>query len=78
MNTQSVTSRGAQYAPPPVDGDFYKITGLLCDGDRSLVERVRAFMDAEVAPLIEDYWARDKFPHEIVPRIAALGIGGVM
>jgi len=34
-------------------------------------------MESEVAPLIEDYWARDKFPHEIVPKIAALGIGGV-
>ena len=34
-------------------------------------------MEAEVAPIIEDYWARDKFPFEIVPKIAAVGIGGV-
>lgn len=24
-------------------------------------------MESEVAPLIKEYWARDKFPHEIVP-----------
>ena len=34
-------------------------------------------MEAEVAPIIEDYWARDKFPFEIIPKIAAVGIGGV-
>jgi glutaryl-CoA dehydrogenase len=77
LTIQGATSRGAEYAPPAPDGDFYKIAGLLSDRDRSLVQRVRAFMESEVAPLIEDFWARDKFPHEIVPKIAALGIGGV-
>ena len=31
----------------------------------------------EIAPIIDDYWARDKFPFEIVPKLASLGIGGV-
>src|SRR4029077_8593319 len=29
-----------------------------------------------VLPIIEDYWGRDQFPFEIVPKIAALDIGG--
>ena len=31
-------------------------------------------MEAEVAPIIEDYWARDQFPHEIIPKLAALDV----
>ncbi len=30
-----------------------------------------------VAPIIEDYWARDEFPFQVVPKMAELGIGGV-
>jgi glutaryl-CoA dehydrogenase len=77
MNLQTSQPRKADYAPPPIDGDFYRIADLLDDKERALVDRVRDFMEREVAPIIEDYWARDKFPFEIVPRIAALGIGGV-
>jgi len=65
------------YVPPPVNGDFYRITAVLDDKERTVVEKVRAFMEAEVAPIIEDYWMRDEFPHEIVPKIAKLGIGGI-
>ena len=50
---------------------------LLDAKERAVAQRVRDFMEAEVAPIIEDYWARDKFPLEIIPKIAALGIGGV-
>jgi glutaryl-CoA dehydrogenase len=34
-------------------------------------------MDREVAPIIEDYWERDQFPFDLVPKVAALGIGGI-
>lgn len=66
-----------EYVPPPVNGDFYRITAVLNDAERAVVEKVRAFMEAEVAPIIEDYWMRDEFPHEIVPKLAKLGIGGI-
>jgi glutaryl-CoA dehydrogenase len=45
--------------------------------EREAANRVRAFMETEVAPIIEDYWARDKFPFEILPKLPALGIAGV-
>ena len=48
---QGLTSRGAQYAPPPPDGDFYKISELLLsDRDSALIDRVRAFMQLERRP----------------------------
>jgi glutaryl-CoA dehydrogenase len=70
---------GSKPAPciPPVNGDFYRITDVLDASNRATLERVRAFMESEIAPIIEDYWGRDQFPFEIVPKLAALGIGGV-
>ena len=62
------------FVPPPVNGDFYRITDLLDQKERAVVKRVRDFMEAEVAPIIEDYWARDQFPHEIIPKLAALDV----
>ncbi len=67
----------ADYVPPPVDGDFYKIGDMLNPAERETLRRVRAFMETEVAPIIEDYWAKAKFPFEIIPKLAALGIAGV-
>ena len=78
MSTEQVTtSRKKEYIPPDVDGDYYRILDLLDDKERAVVKRVRDFCEAVVAPVIEDYWARDKFPHELIPKIAELGIGGV-
>jgi glutaryl-CoA dehydrogenase len=69
--------RKSEYSPPPVNGDFYKIADVLDPKERAVTRRVRAFVESEVLPIIEDYWGRDQFPFEIVPKIAALDIGGV-
>jgi glutaryl-CoA dehydrogenase len=63
-----------EFTPPPVDGDFYRIADLLDPGERAILKRLRAFLEAEVAPTIEDYWTRDQFPHEIIPKLAALDV----
>ena len=64
------------YAPPPVDSDFYRITDLLTKDERAVLARVRAFMETEVAPIINEYWSKAKFPFELVPKLRNLGIGG--
>lgn len=76
MNSQQPRQK-QDYAPPPVNGDFYSVQHILSDEERKVVARVRAFMEAEVAPIIEDFWVRDEFPFEIVPKLAKLGIGGI-
>jgi len=58
--------------------DFYDIEALLPDADRALVADVRAFMADEVAPIINDYWSREEFPHQVWPRLAELGLGGLV
>jgi glutaryl-CoA dehydrogenase len=57
--------------------DFYELESGLDDRDRDLLGDVRAFMREEVAPVINDYWSREEFPHQVFPRMAELGIGGV-
>jgi glutaryl-CoA dehydrogenase len=77
MSSQTSQARKIDYSPPPVEGDFYRIADVLNPRERAVAKRVRAFMESEVAPIIEDYWARDKFPFEIIPKLPALDIGGV-
>jgi glutaryl-CoA dehydrogenase len=61
----------------PADADFYALELLLDDRDRALLQRVRGFMEKEVQPIINRYWTRAKFPHELVPGLAELGIAGL-
>jgi glutaryl-CoA dehydrogenase len=67
-------ARERKYSPPPISGDFYRIADLLDPEERAVVKRVRDFMETEVAPIIEDYWGRDQFPHEIIPKLGALDV----
>jgi glutaryl-CoA dehydrogenase len=77
MNRPGSSASKQDYIPPAIDGDFYRIADVLNDEERALAKGVREFMETEVAPIIEDYWARDKCPFEIIPRMAKLGIGGI-
>jgi glutaryl-CoA dehydrogenase len=77
MSKQTSLSRKLDYSVPAIDGDFYRVANLLSDTERAVVKRVRDFMEREIAPIIDDYWARDKFPFEVIPKLAALEIGGV-
>jgi alkylation response protein AidB-like acyl-CoA dehydrogenase len=61
---------------PTITSDFYDLAGLLSEDDQALLGRVRTFMDEKVEPIINDYWTRGKFPMELVPGIAELGIAG--
>ncbi|MGH3290412.1 MAG: acyl-CoA dehydrogenase family protein, partial [Trebonia sp.] len=57
--------------------DFYGIERLLDDAGRDAVRRTGQFMTKEVEPVINHYWTREEFPHDIAAGIAALGIAGV-
>jgi glutaryl-CoA dehydrogenase len=59
------------------DSDFLGFELMLDDEDRKLLERVRAFMNDNVEPVINDYWTRAEFPHQLVPGMAELGIAGL-
>ena len=75
MATSREQTTQEQQLPAP-DGDFYGIVGTLSQEHRSLLSRVRAFMEEKVAPIVNDYWMRDEFPFDVLPAMSDLGIAG--
>jgi glutaryl-CoA dehydrogenase len=59
------------------DADFYALELLLDEPDRALLRRVRGYMETQVQPVINRYWTRAKFPHELLPGMRGLGIAGL-
>jgi glutaryl-CoA dehydrogenase len=64
-------SRGALVADDP-----YLIDATLTDAERTLRDRMRAFGDEHVLPIINDYWERAEFPFSVIEPLAALGVAG--
>lgn len=62
---------------PEVNPDFYELSDKLTAEQRALQLKVRAFMEEEVAPIVNDYWLRDEFPYELIPKFGELGLAGV-
>ena len=77
MSLQTAQQRKPEYSPPPISGDFYRMLDLLDPQELAVARRVRDFMESEVAPIIENYWASDKFPFDIIPKLVPLNIAGV-
>ncbi|HZB81878.1 MAG TPA: acyl-CoA dehydrogenase family protein [Rubrobacteraceae bacterium] len=59
-----------------LETDYYLIEELLTNEERKLRNKVRSFADREVIPIINDYWNKETFPFELVPKIAELAIAG--
>lgn len=62
---------------PPIDGDFYDLSALLKPNEREIQLRVREFMEKEVQPIANEYWLRDEFPFQLIPKMAGLNIAGL-
>lgn len=62
---------------PPIDGDFYDIGHTLTKEERELQLKIRAFLEKEIKPIVNDYWRRAEFPHHILPKLAELDICGI-
>jgi alkylation response protein AidB-like acyl-CoA dehydrogenase len=80
MTTTLTPPTAAKPLPKP-NGDFYQVTENLNDSERAILQKVRAFMETKVAPVINKYWADDAFPFELLPdfrdlKIAGLGYNG--
>jgi glutaryl-CoA dehydrogenase len=56
--------------------DFYHFDELLSDDERAVRDRVRAFSDNDVLPIIQQFWEKAEFPFQLVPKLAQLGIAG--
>src|SRR5260370_16157231 len=59
------------------DSDFYSLELLLDPAGRQLLRRVREFIEKEIEPVINRYWTREEFPHELIPAMGQLGVAGL-
>jgi glutaryl-CoA dehydrogenase len=67
----------AQAAGAAIDPlDFFDVRGALSEEERLVQESVARFVDAEVLPLIRKAFEEHRFPRELVPQLAALGLLG--
>ncbi len=64
-------------AAPPIEGDFYQLAETLTDEERGLQLKVRAFMETEIKPLVNEHWLAGTFPYEIIPKLATLNSCGI-
>ncbi|MFI7495668.1 acyl-CoA dehydrogenase family protein [Kocuria sp. M4R2S49] len=60
------------------DHDIYRLDARLTAEEVAIRDKVRAFVDEEVRPVINDYWERAEFPFELVPKLAELGVAGTV
>ena len=78
--TAPAAKLSAEKQPKPLpapNSDFYELYETLNAEELATVKRVRAFMEAEVAPVITKYWVDDAFPFDLLPAVKELGVGGV-
>jgi glutaryl-CoA dehydrogenase len=65
-------SRGSTLDPL----DLYGVRGALSEEERMVQESVARLVDAEVLPIIQGCFEEHRFPRELVPKLAALGLLG--
>src|ERR1044071_7148247 len=56
--------------------DFYGIDTALSEEERAVRASIRQFVDENVAPVIGKAYVDGKFPKEIIPKMAELGVFG--
>ncbi|SDJ04382.1 glutaryl-CoA dehydrogenase [Frankineae bacterium MT45] len=60
-----------------LDADLFAYRTLLEKEEIALLERLRSWLERELAPIADEQWAQAEFPFSIVPGFAELDIAGV-
>jgi len=61
----------------PLVSDFYGLEAELTEQEKSVIMRLRRYLETEVKPIVNDHWARAEFPMFVVKGLADLGIFGL-
>src|ERR1700712_4790795 len=56
--------------------DLFDIESSLSEEERAVRDSVRAFVNDKVLPIIGDAYVDGRFPHELIPGLASLGVFG--
>jgi alkylation response protein AidB-like acyl-CoA dehydrogenase len=75
----AATARARQESKqlPAPNSDFYQLVDVLTAEELAIVKKVRAYMEANVQPIINKYWSDDAFPFELLPSFKQLQLGGL-
>ncbi|MCU0625755.1 MAG: acyl-CoA dehydrogenase family protein [Gemmatimonadaceae bacterium] len=60
----------------PREGDLYGIDAALTEEERAIRDSVRRFVDDRILPIIGDCYVNGRFPKELIPEMAELGVFG--
>jgi glutaryl-CoA dehydrogenase len=60
----------------PRDGDLFNIDAALTEEERAVRDSIRAFVDEKVIPVIGNAYVEGKFPKQLIPEMAELGVFG--
>jgi glutaryl-CoA dehydrogenase len=74
--TDPITAALAEGIAASRHTDYYLMREQLSDAEASLLQKVRAFGEAEILPIVNDYWERGEFPFELLPKLRELRIVG--
>ncbi len=72
-----LNSSGRKKELPEINPDFYELSDKLSPEQRALQLKVRNFMETEVAPIVNDFWLRDEFPYDLIPKMGELRLAGI-
>ncbi|MFE5672451.1 acyl-CoA dehydrogenase family protein [Agromyces sp. NPDC056523] len=58
----------------PLASDFYSYGSLLTEREQEALAALRAWLERDVRPIVNDHWERAEFPMEVVKPLAELGV----
>jgi glutaryl-CoA dehydrogenase len=76
MSAAVASSASPTFKGPLDPLDLYDVRGLLTDEERMVQDAVARLVDDEVLPIIGECFEQHRFPRELVPEIASLGLLG--
>ena len=56
--------------------DLFDVRGLLTDEERMIQDSVGRMVDEKVLPIIKSAFEKHRFPNELIPDLASLGLLG--
>lgn len=59
-----------------LESDFYGFQQQLTEPERASIGALREYLEREVAPIADGYWARAEFPMQVIAPLAELGMYG--
>ncbi|WP_413813392.1 acyl-CoA dehydrogenase family protein [Curtobacterium flaccumfaciens] len=59
-----------------LESDFYGFQQQLTEQERASLGQLRQYLEREVRPIADEYWARAEFPMQVIAPLAELGMYG--